>query len=136
MCRLGYRSKDGMEREIDVAPKQTIIQQDDAGQGFYILKSGTLEVLKDDVLLAVLMYPGTIFGEMGDILGKPRTCTVRAKNAVKVIHIPSGDMTRMIQEHPDIGMKIIKTLASRLERTTQKLADTRNESSVWSCRGE
>jgi CRP-like cAMP-binding protein len=119
------------EQTVDVAPNQTIIEQGEQGRGFFILQSGTLEVFKDGVLLAVLMYPGTIFGEMGDILGKPRTCTVRAKNQAKVLHVAAHDFAGYLREHPDTALKIIKTLASRLERTTQKLADTTRESPLW-----
>ena len=121
-----------MQEELNVPAGQNVIEQDEIGQGFYVLKSGSLEVLKDDVLLSVLMFPGTIFGEMGDILGKPRTCTVRAKNDSKVIHVPDGDMEALIQESPEIALKIIKTLATRLDRTTQKLASATKESTIWS----
>lgn len=116
---------------VEVAANQTIIEQGEQGNGFYVLQSGTLEVYKDGVLLAVLMYPGTIFGEMGDILGKPRTCTVRAKNPAKVLHVAADDLAAYLREQPEIALKIIKTLASRLERTTQKLADTTRESPLW-----
>ncbi|MFQ3223816.1 MAG: CRP-like cAMP-binding protein [Lentimonas sp.] len=74
-------------------------------------------------MLNVLMYPGTIFGEMGDILGKPRTCTVKARTPTIVTKYDARDMENVIREHPEIAIKIFKTLASRLERTTQKLAD-------------
>ena len=83
-------------------------------------------------MLNVLMYPGTIFGEMGDILDKPRTCTVKARTNATVLKHESGDMQSIIREHPDIAFKILKTLASRLERTTQKLADVSQRSSLWS----
>ena len=44
-------------------------------------------------------------------------------------------MKEMIKANPDIGIKIIKTLASRLERTTQKLVDTKGgESTLWEVR--
>lgn len=122
-----------METVIDVAPGKTIIEQGEEGTGFFILQSGTLEVYKDDVLLAVLMYPGTIFGEMGDILGKPRTCSVRAKNVARIIHVDTeGGIEQMVKERPEIAARIIKTLASRLDRTTQKLVDTARDNPLWS----
>ncbi len=43
-------------------------------------------------------------------------------------------MKEMISANPDIGLKIIKTLATRLERTTQKLVDTTEESTLLSIR--
>ena len=70
--------------------------------------------------------------EIGDILGKPRTCTVKARTQTTVIKYDNGDMENVIREHPEIAIKIFKTLASRLERTTQKLADVTHVSTVWS----
>ena len=43
-----------------------------------------------------------------------------------------SDIENLIQERPQIAVKIIRTLASRLERTTQKLADQFKEPPVWS----
>lgn len=116
---------------IEIDRGRTILEEGEEGHGFYILQSGSLEVYKQDMLLSVLMYPGTIFGEMGDILGKPRSCTVRAKTTAKIIHVPAQNLEELIRESPEIALKIIKTLASRLERTTQKLVDQSQENSVW-----
>ncbi len=121
-----------MEKIIEVAPGQTILEQGEEGSGFFVLKSGTLEVFKDDVLLAVIMYPGTIFGEMGDILGRPRTCTVKAKNAAKIAFYQIDNLDTLVTTNPEIAVKLIRTLASRLDRTTQKLIDTARENPLWS----
>lgn len=119
------------QRNLEIRPNQTVIEQGVRDHGFFILQSGALEVYKDEVLLTTLMYPGTIFGEMGDILNKPRTCTVRAKGASVVTHVQADSMDQLIRESPEIALKLIKTLASRLERTTQKLADATKEIPLW-----
>lgn len=121
-----------MEEIIEVDAGQTILEQGEEGSGFFILKSGTLEVYKDDILLAVIMYPGTIFGEMGDILGRPRSCTVRAKNKSTLAYYEVESLDNLVQEMPDVAVKLIRTLASRLDRTTQKLIDTARENPLWS----
>jgi CRP-like cAMP-binding protein len=121
-----------MEKLIDVKPGETILRQGEEGSGFFVLKSGTLEVYKDDVLLAVIMYPGTIFGEMGDILGRPRTCSVKAKNAATIAYYPVDSLDSLVRANPEIAVKLIRTLASRLDRTTQKLIDTARENPLWS----
>ena len=119
---------------IKVARGRTIIQEGEVGHGFYILQKGSLEVSKNGVMLALLMYPGTVFGEMGDILGKERSCTIKAKTDAEIFHIPAEDMEETIRDNPDIALKIIKTLASRLERTTQKLVDQAEENTIWTVR--
>ena len=119
------------QTEIDVQPGQQIIVQGEEGSGFFILRKGTLEVIKDEILLAVLMYPGTIFGEMGDILGRPRTCTVKAKTLSTIVHVETGSLHQLVEEMPEVATKIIRTLAGRLDRTTQKLIDTARENPLW-----
>lgn len=121
-----------MEKILEVKPGETILRQGEEGSGFFVLKTGTLEVYKDDVLLAVIMYPGTIFGEMGDILGRPRTCTVKAKNAASIAFYPVDSLDELVKTNPEIAVKLIRTLASRLDRTTQKLIDTARENPLWS----
>jgi CRP-like cAMP-binding protein len=121
-----------MEKLIEIAPGETILNQGEEGSGFYVLKKGTLEVLKDDVLLAVIMYPGTIFGEMGDILGRPRSCTVKAKNKATIACYDVENLEALVTSNPEIAVKLIRTLASRLDRTTQKLIDTARENPLWS----
>lgn len=121
-----------MSKVIEVPAGQTILEQGEEGSGFFVLESGTLEVFKDDVLLAVIMYPGTIFGEMGDILGRPRTCTIKAKNSSRISYYQIESMEAFVNDNPQIAVKLIRTLASRLDRTTQKLIDTARENPLWS----
>jgi len=117
--------------EIDFPHGATVLKQGDAGGFFYILLSGSVEVYKDNNLLTTLMFPGTIFGEMADILGKPRTCTVKVKGAARLAKVQSHPMEELIKDQPDVVVKIIKTLASRLERTTAKLSDNIKDSPMW-----
>lgn len=121
--------------EVDFPHGATILRQGDAGGFFYVLLSGAVEVYKDEVQLTTLMFPGTIFGEMADILGKPRTCTVKAKGAVRLAKIKSQPLEMLMREQPEIVGKIIKTLATRLERTTQLVSDYSKESPMWTVEG-
>ena len=123
-----------MHEIIDVAAGETIVEQGEEGSGFFVLRKGTLEVYKDDVLLAVLMYPGTVFGEMGDILCRARTCSVKAKNPSQISYYSFGSLDELVRDEPEVAAKIIKTLANRLDRTTQKLIDTARENPLWAAR--
>tara|TARA_B110000438_G_scaffold115582_2_gene113246 strand:+ start:13176 stop:13538 length:363 start_codon:yes stop_codon:yes gene_type:complete len=119
---------------IEVSPGENIVEQGEDGSGFFVLRRGTLEVFKDDVLLSVLMYPGTVFGEMSDILGGERTCKVRAKNPSEISHYNFDSLDELVREEPEVAVTIIKTLANRLDRTTQKLIDTARENPLWATR--
>src|SRR5580698_1406840 len=94
--------------EIDFPHGATVLKQGDPGGFFYILLSGGVEVYRDGALLNTLMFPGTIFGEMADILDKPRTCTVKVKGAARLAKIKSQPMDALMREQPEIVAKIIK----------------------------
>lgn len=110
---------------------ETILKQGSRSQGFYVLEKGSVEVYKDGMMLNVLIYPGTVFGKIGDILGNARTCTIKARTHTKVTKYECPDLKTLVEQHPDIAVKIMETLASRLERTTQKLEDISSSSDFW-----
>ncbi len=112
-----------MEEQLEFRPGSTILKQGDASNGLYVLHKGAVEVYKGDVMLNVLMYPGTIFGEIGELLDKPRTCTVKARTQVTATRYRCESIEQLVREHPEVGVQIMRTLANRLEITTQKLAD-------------
>lgn len=115
---------EGVNEQKEYPVGATIIRQGATDRCFYVLKKGAVEVIKDGVVLNVLMYPGTIFGEIGSILEKPRTSSVKARTATTVICYENVDLDQLVQENPEIVAKMLKTLASRLDRTTQKLTDS------------
>jgi CRP-like cAMP-binding protein len=110
---------------------ETILKQGNKSNGFYVLEKGAVEVYKNKMMLNVLIYPGTIFGEIGDILNRPRTCSIKARTQTRVIKYDCPNLETLVEQHPDIAAKIMQTLASRLERTTQKLADLSSTTSFW-----
>lgn len=120
-----------MDKEFEVESGDVIIEQGREGHGFYILKSGSVEIYKNGLLLNVLSFPGTIFGEMGDILGKPRSASIKARTKCTIVHCDESDVHAIIRDRPEIAVKIIRTLAARLERTTAKLAEQFQEAPVW-----
>jgi CRP-like cAMP-binding protein len=103
---------------------ETIIRQGDEGRAFYILEKGSVEIIKDGVVLNILMYPGTIFGELSCILDKPRTSSVKARTATTVTKFEAYPLADLVRNHPDIATKMLETIAGRLARTTQKLTDS------------
>ncbi|MGZ0656673.1 Crp/Fnr family transcriptional regulator [Coraliomargarita sp. W4R72] len=111
---------------------ETILKQGQKSKGFYVLEKGAVEVYKNDMMLNVLIYPGTIFGEIGDILSNPRTCSIKARSQTRVIKYECPDLETLVKQHPEIAVKIMQTLANRLERTTQKLADLSHTSAFFS----
>lgn len=111
-------------------PGDLVIKEGDTGKGFFILRSGTMSVRRGEVEVAKISTPATIFGEMSDILEKPRTCNVVAATACEVLFIEQG-VDEIVEKEPQLTKWLLKDLAERLEKTTEKLA-TYEKNMVWS----
>ena len=119
-----------MSEELYFKPKEVVIKEGDMGQGFFILGTGILDVYKGDVLVATLDDPPTTFGEMSDILGEKRSCSIVARTECHVMYIPDG-VDKIIDENPQLAKQLLRNLAARLAETTRKLTAAENHL-LWS----
>ena len=89
---------------IDVTRDQVVIREGDAGDAFYIIEEGAVEVFKSDgtaeELLAAL-HPPEYFGEVALIEDVPRTASCRALAGTKLLVITRKDFQRLIASHFD-----------------------------------
>jgi len=118
-----------MKKTLQFKAGEVIMQEGEFGKGFYILETGLLAVIKNGTTIAEIKEPGTIFGEMSDILSEPRTCTILAKKESSVIHIPKT-IDEIVDLYPSIAKKLIFTLAKRLEDTTKNLLVFKTDESI------
>lgn len=111
-----------MKKTLKYQPGDVVIMEGVKGKGFFILKKGVLEVYKDNVRIAQIDEPNTVFGEMSDILDKPRTCNIVAKTKAEVMHVIDG-VNHIIENDPKLTIRLLRDIAARLESTTKRLAD-------------
>ena len=71
-------------------PGEVIVRQGEIGDRFYVIKSGRVDVLRDDSRVAEL-GPGEHFGEVALLDDVPRTATVRAAQPTDVLCVGRGD---------------------------------------------
>ena len=100
-------------------PKGTVILKEDTdGEEIFFISSGKVKVFKTidgtDVKLAVL---GTrdFFGEMSMFLQHKRTASVEAIEDCEMIVGNKDDFFNAIKENPDKAIRIISTMAKRLQ---------------------
>ena len=73
LARLAER----MERRL-LAPGEAVLRQGDAGDRFYVVISGILNVRQESRGERGVLRPGDYFGEVALVLDIPRTATVSA----------------------------------------------------------
>lgn len=89
-------------RDASYRAGDTIIQQGDRGDAYYILTEGRVQVVKqsdnglEETELSILGV-GRGFGEEALLSGNPRNATVRALTEVKVMKIDGKDFERLLK---------------------------------------
>jgi CRP/FNR family cyclic AMP-dependent transcriptional regulator len=107
-------------------PSGTVLLAEGETTGhLYVLKSGTVEVLRGDTQVAVIEDPGAVFGEMSVLLKQPHTATVRALTTVSVYNF--DDAEGFLRANPEIAFVIGRLLAGRLNAATTYLADLKRQ---------
>ena len=124
-----------MIRLQEYQPGNIVLPAGELGKGFCILESGILEVVRDSKVLSEIDMPGSIFGELSEILGLKRDANIVAKTEAKVRHVEES-VTDIVRKNPKVAIKLIKTLGRRLYRMNRIAAkeiagkDTHNISST------
>lgn len=118
---------------------EVLFHEGDPSYGMHIVKSGSVKILRqvpdDRPLLLSTLLPGDFVGEMGLIDESPRTATAVAQGPTETIAFFKPELMKLTQQNPDLGLKIIftvaKTLSARLRKMDQDIQDlTRSGHSI------
>ena len=93
-------------------PGQEIFRQGDEGECAYFIRSGEVEVLQDNKVVAKLSS-GQYFGEMALIRDAPRNATVRAVARTELAVLGKGNFLAMLNLIPATQEDIMKTVKER-----------------------
>lgn len=107
------------------AAGEVVFHEGDESSTTYIIRTGHARVMREHrgrVLTLANVGPGDIFGELAMFDDEHRSATVQATRALEAIAILASDMRRLMQEHPEISVKLIQALGRRLRETNERLA--------------
>jgi predicted acylesterase/phospholipase RssA/CRP-like cAMP-binding protein len=118
---------------ISLRAGQTLFRKGETPRALYLVVHGSLEVLHETggAERGVLVVGrGAFIGEMGLLLGEPRTATVRARRDSELISVPREAFHRAIVVEPNIAVELARQLAQRLSVSNRKSAASRGAHSV------
>jgi hypothetical protein len=114
--------------QTSLASGAVLFKQGDFGDALYVVKSGGLEIYKNDVFGAVRVAevrPGGLVGEMALVENKPRSANVRASEDAKLLVLSRASYAELKKVHPQVATKfqdeLLLLLSTRLRQTTDKL---------------
>jgi signal-transduction protein with cAMP-binding, CBS, and nucleotidyltransferase domain len=100
-----------------------VLHEGNATNRLLVLQNGTVDVVKDDVLLARVSQQGAVFGDMAVILGQAHTADVLASTPSSFFVIE--DARRVLESDADLGRYLLVELAKRLDDINRLLIDAR-----------
>jgi CRP-like cAMP-binding protein len=96
-----------------------IAREGERGIGLFLILEGRCLVTIGGKTKAKL-GPGDFFGEVALLDGGPRTATVTAASAVKLVGITGWVFRGLLMEHPSIALKTLEAVAGRLRSVSKE----------------
>lgn len=105
---------------------QFIMEQFDENRDLMLLKEGAAEILAVTGEPIGEIHPGSVFGEIALIDGKPRAATVVSRGESEVVVFPEMPLRELLRSDPVMMnvalMNLCRTLCARLRSSNQYMA--------------
>ncbi len=116
---------DALERFARDFPAGSVLfEEGQPGDYMYVVQAGEVEIRRQvgetERVLAILP-PGEFFGEMAILNGRPRSATAVCRTTARLLVIEGKTFEAMMRARPEIALRIIKALATRLESANQHI---------------
>jgi len=111
------------------AEGEYLVQQGQAGDSFYIIDRGTVEVLVSDSegrqTRVAELGAGKFFGEMSLLTGEKRSASIRAIGDVEVLAVEKKDISPILTANPKIAESLSKMIEQRQKENLERIAKSR-----------
>ncbi len=101
--------------DIDFADGAYVTTEGEAGDAFYLLLEGGLQVTQRGAAIRDL-GPGDFIGEISLIDGRPRSATAVAVGPVRALVIARHEFTDLMDRFPAVRLGILMALTDRIRR--------------------
>jgi serine/threonine protein kinase/CRP-like cAMP-binding protein len=104
-------------------PGRVIVREGERSDGFYVVKSGEVEVYterKGFVFLSKLRS-GDFFGEVAALTGQPRTATVRAVSATELLRLSGKNLQALLETSPEVQARLEARVKQREVERVQRM---------------
>jgi CRP-like cAMP-binding protein len=97
----------------------TLFVEGAPSSNLYVLLTGSAIVKKNGRRIG-RVGPGDVVGELGVILGGPRSATVQAETPIEWLVLDQASLRAAIDEVPGLGWHLLHSVAARLEDASKR----------------
>jgi CRP-like cAMP-binding protein len=99
--------------ELEFPAGKELIREDELGRQFFILFDGQAMARRRGRKVNTL-GPGDFFGEIALLTDRRTTATITTTTAASAAIITRASFNRLLREHPQVQLKVLKALAERV----------------------
>jgi CRP-like cAMP-binding protein len=107
---------------LDIKAGQVLMNEGSLAHEMVIILEGTIEITREGEHIADL-GPGSFAGEIALLTRSHRRSTVRAKTDIRVIHIDGRAFASVLEEAPEIAVRMLPTVAARVTANSESHTD-------------
>jgi CRP/FNR family cyclic AMP-dependent transcriptional regulator len=115
------RLADSMQ-EVRYMEGASVVKEGQEGDSFYVILQGEAKVVGRGGTAVNRLQPGDFFGEISLLDGGARTATVTTETPVTMLELKRTEFLRMVEDEPDVAVKLLSHTASLLRRAERSLA--------------
>jgi CRP/FNR family transcriptional regulator, cyclic AMP receptor protein len=110
---LAQRSED-----MELEPGTVLCREGEIGHEFFVIIEGDVEIERQGRSLGT-RGAGDFIGEIALLEEIERTATVTAKSPLRVFVLTRTAFKRLVEQHPGVELKVLRTLAHRVAAMSQ-----------------
>jgi signal transduction histidine kinase/ActR/RegA family two-component response regulator len=122
---LEWLLSDQASTERTYEPGELILQEGHLGDSIFLVGRGSVEavlsVAGNQTIVLSTMLSGETFGEMGLFERRPRSASVRAREACVILEIEGQNLRRLEETEPDIEFKVLLKVSERLRSKNEQM---------------
>lgn len=108
----------------DYAAGTVLFREHEPGDVMYVIQSGSVEIRRtigDQERVLAVLPAGEFLGEMALLNKRPRSATAVVREPSRLLVIDLRTFEAMLRGRTEIAVRMIRTLAGRLERANQQV---------------
>jgi CRP/FNR family transcriptional regulator, cyclic AMP receptor protein len=100
--------------ELALPAGRVLMREGEVGRELVVLVEGDVDITQGGKRVAT-RSGNDFIGELALVTQKPRSATVTATTALRVLVVSAHDFDRLIDEAPSIAVKVLRAVADRLD---------------------
>ena len=108
--------------DLVAAPGTVIFRQGDPGEKFYLIRTGSVRVFREDATAETelsVLKAGDYFGEMALFMNEPRSATIAALEETHLLVFSKEQFQSIMKDFPNVTFDFVRHICERLLKISE-----------------